>query len=131
MYSLFGLLCCSETNTLCPCSTNKIGGSHCFPPPATPQDPMVKLLFQSFRFSCIKKYYHISIGHKPSCLNKPSTIKFTWETTSSLPILRFKIFYICRIILQCSLPTRIQQEAIYGSDVHIVYQLPKSTTKLQ
>ena len=44
--SLFGLFYCSDTNTPHPCSTDIIDGSHRFPPPAAPQDPMVALPFQ-------------------------------------------------------------------------------------
>ena len=46
MCSLFVLFCCSDKNTLRPCSTDAICASHRFPPPAAPQDPMVALPFQ-------------------------------------------------------------------------------------
>ena len=35
--SLFGLFCCSDTNTPFPCSTDSIGAIHCFPPPLKSQ----------------------------------------------------------------------------------------------
>ena len=46
MCTLFVLFCFSDTNTLHPCNTDKIGASHHLPYPAAPQDPMVALLFR-------------------------------------------------------------------------------------
>ena len=54
--SLFGLFCCSDTNTPLPCSTNGIYGIHRFPPPTAPH-------CQCWR-SCS--------GHLPSTVNLPT-----------------------------------------------------------
>ena len=43
--SLLILFCCSDTDTPRPCNTNAIGASHCFPPPAVPQEPMDETFF--------------------------------------------------------------------------------------
>ena len=89
--SLFGLFCCSDTKTPRPCSTNKVGGSHRFPLPTSPKDPIVELLLEIFWLSFIKNYYPIANSHKPSWFDKPSTIELTWATTYYLPLHRFKI----------------------------------------
>ena len=87
----FVLFCCSDVNTPRPCSTNAIGGSHCFLPPADPQGPIVVIPFQTFRLEFIKNHYPISNGHKTSWFKNPYTIKLTRATTYYFPLIHFKI----------------------------------------
>ena len=54
--SLFVLFCCSDTNTLRPCSTDAIGASHHLPPPATHQEIIVALPFRSLLTSVPPSY---------------------------------------------------------------------------
>ena len=63
--SLFGLFCCSDTNTLRPCITNAIGGSHPFPPSASPQEPMMVLPFHLPSLNCLSVHTALYQSGKP------------------------------------------------------------------
>ena len=72
MCVLFGLFCCSDTNTGLPCRTYVIGGNHLFPPTAAPQEPMVSLPFRPPSLN--RQYSHTALypSVPPNLSNLPS-----------------------------------------------------------
>ena len=80
--SLFGLLCSCDTNTMRPCSTSAIGGSHRFPPSASPRESMVALQFHLPDLNCQSVHTALSQLGPPDRSSLSSlTLQAIYKTT--------------------------------------------------